>query len=73
MRITHSNALPKLRHYRTNLTNTPARRPHTNWADELLGMDTPERPAHGVGLQEEVQAYLTERPYTLGSVRYWEV
>jgi len=64
--------LRELRHYRSNLTNTPARPSRSNWADEILGMDTPERPTHGQTLKDEVQSYFLEPFYTLGSVRYWE-
>jgi hypothetical protein len=56
-----------------NITSTPARPSRSNWADEVLGMDTPERPTHGQSLKDEVQAYFLEPYYTLGSVRYWEV
>ncbi|KAF7372427.1 HAT family dimerization domain-containing protein [Mycena venus] len=64
--------LHELRRYRTNLTNTPARPSQSDWADEILGMDTPDRPTHGQSLKDEVQSYFLEPFYTLGSVRYWE-
>ncbi|KAJ6608504.1 ribonuclease H-like domain-containing protein, partial [Mycena sp. CBHHK59/15] len=64
--------LHELRPYRTNLTNTPARASQNSWADEVLGMDTPDRPTHSQNLADEVQSYFTEASYHLGSVRYWE-
>lgn len=66
----------QLRHYRdrTNLANTPARPSNNNdWADSILGLGTPDRPSHGQNLQQEVDGYLMEGAYHLGSVRYWEV
>ncbi|KAJ6610156.1 ribonuclease H-like domain-containing protein, partial [Mycena sp. CBHHK59/15] len=55
--------LHELRPYRTNLTNTPARASQNSWADEVLGMDTPDRPTHSQNLADEVQSYFTEASY----------
>jgi hypothetical protein len=74
LELTGSHIFFKLRRYRTNLTNTPARPSRSNWADEILGMDTPDRPTgSSQSLKEEVQSYFLEALYTLGSVRYWQV
>jgi hypothetical protein len=80
MRFVIHNSVPrndtygyKLHSYRSSATATPARRPADNWADEILGLNTPERPAHGSDLKDEVESYLMERPYGLGSIRFWEV
>jgi hypothetical protein len=63
----------QLRGYRTILANTPARPAHNNWADQILGLDTPGHDFGGQSLEDEVRTYLMEGAYHLGSVRYWEV
>ncbi|KAJ6553868.1 ribonuclease H-like domain-containing protein [Mycena sp. CBHHK59/15] len=55
--------LHELRPYRRNLTSTPARASQNSWADEVLGMDTPDRPTHSQNLADEVQSYFIEPSY----------
>ncbi|KAK6991672.1 hypothetical protein R3P38DRAFT_3227505 [Favolaschia claudopus] len=61
-----------LERYHTDLQNTPARPSGSNWADEILGMESPQRPAHRRSIEDEVRGYFAEAPYTLGSVQYWQ-
>ncbi|KAJ7104871.1 hypothetical protein C8R44DRAFT_746133 [Mycena epipterygia] len=65
--------LHELRPYHRNLTSTPARASQNSWADEVLGMDTPDHPTHSQNLADEVQSYFIEPSYHLGSVSYWEI
>ncbi|KAK7015697.1 hypothetical protein R3P38DRAFT_3204215 [Favolaschia claudopus] len=62
----------ELERYHTDLQNTPARPSGSNWADEILGMESPQRPAHRRSIEDEVRGYFAEAPYTLGSVQYWQ-
>ncbi|KAJ7315160.1 hypothetical protein DFH08DRAFT_1040264 [Mycena albidolilacea] len=57
----------ELRRYRANTANSPVRPSQRNWADEILGLHTPQRPEHSQSLVEQVNMYFMEGVYHLGS------